>query len=91
MDYVIVGIILFIVGFVAGFTLHQMMKRNDKKRVILNETEIKDIAKKKADEELVKIKGRLNKGTKEQDRDEIIKGIDNYFTVYGNPFDRNIE
>lgn len=87
MDYIIVGIICF----VAGFILRQMMDRNDKKRVILNETEIKDIAKKKADEELVKIKERLNKGTKEQDRDEIIKGIDNYFTVYGNPFDRNIE
>ncbi len=87
MDYIIVGIICFI----AGFILHQMMIRNDKKRVILNEIEIKDISKKKADEELIKIKERLNKGTKEQDRDEIIKGIDNYFTVYGNPFDRNIE
>ena len=87
MDYIIVGIICFVVGFI----VHWTMVKNDKKRVILNETEIKDIAKKKADEELIKIKERLNKGTKEQDRDEIIKGIDNYFTVYGNPFDRNIE
>ena len=87
MDYIIVGIILFIVGFVAGFILHQMMVKNDKERVILNEMEIKEMAKKNADVELKKIKEKLSKGTKEKDRDDIIKGIDNYFTLYGNPYD----
>ncbi|KKK72480.1 hypothetical protein LCGC14_2903480, partial [marine sediment metagenome] len=72
MGYVIVGIILFIVGFGAGFILHQMMVKNDKKRVILNEKEIKEMAKKGAEKELIKIKERLGKGTKEKDRDEII-------------------
>ena len=60
MDYVIVGIIFFI----AGFIVHWMMIRNDKKRVILNEKEIKEMAKEEAEKELIKIKERLGKDTK---------------------------
>ena len=82
MGYVIVGILCFIIGYI----FKQVLDRTDKKRVVLNEVEIKEMAKKNADVELKKIKEKLSKGTKEKDRDEIIKGIDNYFTVYGNPF-----
>ena len=78
MDYIIVGIISFLVGFI----LHQMVVKNDKKRVILNEVEIKEMAKKGAEKELIKIKERLGKGTKEKDRDEIIHSVDDYFDKY---------
>ncbi len=83
MGYFIVGLVCFI----GGFIVNHMMKRNDKKRVVLNEVEIKEMAKKNAEIELKKIKEKLSKGTKEKDRNEIIKGIDNYFTLYGNSYD----
>ena len=83
MGYVIVGLLCFI----SGFILNHVMVRNDKKRVVLNEVEIKEMAKKNAEIELKKIKEKLSKGTKEKDRNEIIKDIDNYFTLYGNPYD----
>ncbi len=87
MGYAIVGILCYIFGFISKW----IMNRTDKKRVVLNEVEIKEMAKKNAEIELKKIKEKLSKGTKEKDRNEIIKDIDNYFIVYGNPYDRDIE
>ena len=83
MGYFIIGLLCYIFGFISNW----IMNRTDKKRVVLNEVEIKEMAEKNAEIELKKIKEKLSKGTKEKDRNEIIKGIDNYFTVYGNPYD----
>lgn len=87
MGYVIVGMLCFIGGFIVNY----MMKRNEKKGIVLKEVEVKEIAKKEAEKELEKIKVKLGKGTKEKDRDEIIKDIDDYFSKYGNPYDRDSE
>ena len=73
---------IFIVCFIAGFIVCQVMKRNDEKRVILNEVEIIEVAKKEAEKELIKIKEKLGKGTKEKGRDEIIHSVDDYFDKY---------
>ena len=87
MGYFITGLLCFIAGCVATIAIY-----NKRKKVIISDhTEVIEIIKKNAHQELKKIKEKLSKGTKEKDRDEIIKDIDNYFTVYGNPFDRDIE
>ena len=87
MGYFIVGLLCFIVGYILSNAIY-----NKRKKVIISDnTEVIEIIKKNAYQELKKIKKKLGQEVKEKDRDEIIKDIDDYFIVYGNPFDRDIE
>ncbi len=83
MGYFIVGILSFIAGVIICY---QIVKKR-KEELQVDSKLLLEMIKKNANAELKKIKEKLSKGTKEKDRDEIIKGIDNYFTLYGNPYD----
>ncbi len=83
MGYAIVGLVCFTSGCILCYII--MKKR--KEELQLDSKLMIEIIKKNADTELKKIKKKLGKEVKEKDRNEIIEGIDNYFTVYGNPYD----
>ena len=83
MGYFIVGILSFIAGVIICY---QIVKKR-KEELQVDSKLLLEMIKKNANAELKKIKEKLSKGTKEKDRDEIIKGIDNYFILYGNPYD----